>query len=69
MRAAEMKSKKIIKKHKKSLIAETITPYRATSFSFEDLLDNIVEGDNLTVLKLIPDKDFCITHMTLLIIM
>jgi site-specific DNA-methyltransferase (adenine-specific) len=55
MRAAKMKKKKITKR-KKSLIAETITPYTANSLSFEDMLDNIVQDDNLTILKLIPDN-------------
>lgn len=45
-----MKKKKLIKKYKKSLIAEAIIPYTATGFSFEDLIDNITEADNLTIL-------------------
>lgn len=45
------------KNHKKSLIAEAIIPYTATSLSFEDLIDNITEGDNLTILKLIPGNE------------
>ncbi len=51
-----MGRKKKTTKRKKSLIAETITPYTANSFSFEDMIDNIVQGDNLTVLRLIPDN-------------
>lgn len=50
-----MKKKKITKR-KKLLIAETIAPYTVTSLSFEDLLDNVIQGDNLTVLRLIPDN-------------
>lgn len=52
-----MKKKKTTK-CKKSFIAEAVIPYVANtfSFSFEGMLDNIIQGDNLRILKLIPDN-------------
>lgn len=50
-----MKKEKITK-HKKFLMAETIAPYTANTLSFKDMIDNIVQGDNLAILKLIPDN-------------
>lgn len=41
---------------KRSLIAETIISCTANNLSFEDLIDNIVQADNLPVLRLIPDN-------------
>ncbi|MEW6109477.1 MAG: site-specific DNA-methyltransferase [Nitrospirota bacterium] len=48
--------KKKPRKHKNFLIAEAVAPYSATSISFEDFLDNILLGDNLTLLRLIPEN-------------
>lgn len=50
-----MKKKKTTK-CKKSFIAEAVIPYVANNFSFEGMLDNIIQGDNLRILKLIPDN-------------
>lgn len=49
-----LSKKKKAKKKKKFLIAETITPYISLNRSFENLIDKIIHGDNLTILKSIP---------------
>lgn len=42
-----MKKKKLIKKYKESLIAEIITPYTATCFSFEDLYEHKLKWNEI----------------------
>ncbi|GER93235.1 hypothetical protein A45J_0971 [hot springs metagenome] len=61
---------KKVTKNKKSSIAETIAPYTTDSFSFEDMIDTIVHGDNLTVLRLIPDNsiNLIITNLPISVI-
>ncbi|MFN3739082.1 MAG: DNA-methyltransferase [Thermodesulfovibrionales bacterium] len=50
-----MKKKKIAIRQK-SLIAEAVTPYTVYNLSFENMVNNIVQGDNLSILQLIPDN-------------
>lgn len=49
-----LSKKKKAKNLKKFLIAETITPYLSINRSFENLIDKIIHGDNLTILNSIP---------------
>jgi site-specific DNA-methyltransferase (adenine-specific) len=51
-----MKKKKFKKYNKNFLIAEAVAPYLAASNYFEELLDTILFGDNLNLLKLIPEN-------------
>lgn len=48
-----MKFKKT-KKRDKILIAETIASYRPITSLFSEIINHIIQGDNLSVLKLIP---------------
>lgn len=48
--------KKYFTKKKQPVVAESTVPYRTIETSFQDLLNNIIQGDNLTILKLIPDN-------------
>lgn len=40
----------------KSSIADTIALYTVNSFSYADMIDKIIYGDNLKILRLIPDN-------------
>lgn len=46
--------KKKAKNLKKFSIAETITPYLSINRPFENMIDKIIHGDNLTILKSMP---------------
>jgi site-specific DNA-methyltransferase (adenine-specific) len=53
----KMRRKKYLTKSKQAVIAEATVQYSTPSIpSFNDFLDNIIQGDNLTILKLIPDN-------------
>ncbi|MBI3398300.1 MAG: site-specific DNA-methyltransferase [Deltaproteobacteria bacterium] len=52
-----MRGKKYLLKNKLGVIAESTVRYEAIAIPpLQDLLDNIVHGDNLAILKLIPDN-------------
>lgn len=56
-RATNMRGKKYLLKNKFGVIAESTVRYGTIAIPpLQDLLDNIVHGDNLTILKLIPDN-------------
>jgi len=52
-----MRQKKYLAKSKQAVISESTVQYGTPSISsFNDFLDNILHGNNLTILKLIPNK-------------
>ena len=54
---SKIRQKKYLTKSNQVVIAEATVPYGITAIpSFEDLLDNVIQGNNLTLLKLISDK-------------
>lgn len=56
-RATNMRGKKYLLKNKFGVIAESTVRYGTIAIPpLQDLLDNIVHGDNLAILKLIPDN-------------
>lgn len=51
-----MRRKKYLRKSNNAVIAEATVQYSATVIPlFKDFLDNIIQGDNIAILRLIPD--------------